>query len=255
MKNFITFFILLFYLPVSAQEIPDDVEAKLLTARAGPNNEITGATTRKLFSDFLKKQRDDIVPLIIRSGPNSTLSENLARAVSDNSEPKDYLIIVTEFLNRVADDEFSVENDKWIVSTLLSPNSEKLEGLIAMNYQLPELNRALHRAMPKVGERQEFIQRVLSGEQKLQTIEFFDSQERQYPSIFSSLYSNNHEPTKVQRETESLQPNSDRERKQQPITQKGYTNGHPMKLQWFSIFSVLVLLLSLFFIVRKYRGK
>jgi hypothetical protein len=66
---------------------------------------------------------------------------------------------------------------------------DKTEGLIAMNYQLPELNNALRRASSRLkSSDQEWISSVLSGKQKKQTIDFFEGQGFPLPPTFSSLY-------------------------------------------------------------------
>lgn len=146
---------------------------------------------------FCKDERDQLVGMIIRLDPEEILCRQIASFITHRSEPRDYLIIMTQFFNEVADGNFAVEKDKLIISTLLFPESGKNEGLIQMNYELPELNSALRRALPRLNSKhQKWIKEVLSGKQKKRIIDYFDYG-RGYPPppTFSSLYPND-EPSR-----------------------------------------------------------
>jgi hypothetical protein len=190
-NKFILLIMFLFsFHPAYSEEIPSEIITFLGRNLQNPDGRLHSTRTAQAnLYVFVKSHRDSIVPAIIARDPQDIVAENLALATSQCSEPRDYLIIVTQFLNEVADGNFAVEKDKWIISSLIKPVGDKTEGLIAMNYQLPELNNALRRASSRLkSSDQEWISSVLSGKQKKQTIDFFEGQGFPLPPTFSSLY-------------------------------------------------------------------
>lgn len=177
-------------LPVRSEEIPNAIIIHLGKDLLDADLRLHSTKTKEAnLYDFLKDYRDQIVPAIIARDPRDIVAENLARAVAQCSEPRDYLIMVTQFLNEVANGNFDVTKDKWIVYSMLGFNDEDTAGLIPMNYEIPELNEALRRAAPKLNTGdQEWIDAVLSGDQRKETIEFCSGQGFPLPVTYSSLY-------------------------------------------------------------------
>lgn len=171
----------------SAVEIPPEIHFLLTNVAKSPEDEIKRNQDLK---EYIAKESSHIGTILAQLGAGNPLSGNLARSVAHCGEPRDYLIIVTQFLNEVADGNFDVVKGDSVVSDLLFPEDE-LEGLIAMNYELPELNEALHRVEPKLiknSNLHKFFKDILSGKQKNQTIIFFEGQGFPLPATFSSLY-------------------------------------------------------------------
>lgn len=169
-----------------AGQIPENIRFHLTNVAENPEAEIKRVQE---IEEYLTKESKNVGKIIAQLGPESALAEALAAFAAHKSKPRDYLIIVTQFLNEVADGNFEVEKDKWIVYSLLGSDNEDAAGLIAMNYQIPELNEALRRAATKLStDDQEWIAGVLSGEQRKETIEFCSGQGFPLPVTYSSLY-------------------------------------------------------------------
>ena len=155
-----------------SRNMPENIIAHLNKNLRNPYGEIHSRKTNGVnLYDFVKDYRDELVPFILSRDPRDIVVINVAVAAGQCSDPRDYLIIVTQFLNEVANEKFDIENDQSIVSALMMPISDQMEGLIAMNYQIPELNEALRKAAPRFKPLyKEWAECVLCGELKAQPI-------------------------------------------------------------------------------------
>jgi hypothetical protein len=175
---------------VNADETAERLQILFTSGEQTPEGDLKREQSAR---QFLKDERDQIAMMLTRLGPDEPVAGWLASSIAYYSEPSDYLIIVTGFLNEIGKGNFDAVKGHSVVSDLLFPEHERLVGLIAMNYQLPELNEALRRAEPRLLEdsnSHKFVKNVLSGGQKELTISSHESQGLPLPAKFSSLYLN-----------------------------------------------------------------
>lgn len=172
---------------VKAEDIAEKYRTLLAQRSASPEDD---RKNQQDIKKFLKDEREHIAGTMSRLGPEDPLAGMLARGVSSYCEPRDYLIIVTGFLDEIGKGNFDSAKGYSVVSDLLFPESEQLVGLIAMNYQLADLNEALRRAEPRLLKNRnlrKFVKNILSGTQKEKTIRSHESQGLPLPAAFSSL--------------------------------------------------------------------
>lgn len=175
---------------VKAEDIAEKYRTLLAQRSASPEDD---RKNQQDIKKFLKDEREHVAGTMSRLGPEDPLAGMLARGVSSYCEPRDYLIIVTGFLDEIGKGNFDAVKGHSVVSDLLFPESEQLVGLIAMNYQLGNLNAALRKAEPRLLENsnlRKFVKNILSGTQKEKTIRGHESQGIPLPAAFSSLDSN-----------------------------------------------------------------
>lgn len=216
MKISICLLVTTLMVPVSAKSETNEVPQRIQYLLKNVGKDVPSEKSRvEEIKRFLSAERENIASMMVEMGPEDPLTGSLAAWTSGSSEPRDYLIILTGLLNEIADGNFDArlaEDKHRIISDLVFPDPHVLYGVLRMNHQLPELNEALRRALPKLPDdpyMRSYVRDVISGEAKKTVPATCDRQGYQVPTVFESLYPEGQRPPRSRRDIREvrLHPN------------------------------------------------